>query len=89
MEAQFTHEQSTLLLIDHQVGTMQLIKNIPVEDVRRFTLALAKTVKILGLPVVLTSSQEDRIQGPLMPELAKILPEAFERRVKRAGIVNA
>ena len=32
---------------------------------------------------------EDQVQGPLMPELAEILPEAFARRVKRPGIVNA
>jgi nicotinamidase-related amidase len=38
---------------------------------------------------VLTSSQEDRAQAPLMPELEAILPDAFARRVQRAGLVNA
>jgi len=41
------------------------------------------------MPVVLTSSMEEYLQGPLLPELAQILPDAFARRVKRAGIVNA
>ena len=68
---------------------MQLIKNIPLEVVKRNTLALAKTAKILKMPVVLTSSQEENVQGPLIPELEEILPEAFESRIKRAGIVNA
>jgi nicotinamidase-related amidase len=85
----FRPEDSALLLIDHQVGTMQLIKNIPVDHVKKVTLALAKAARILNMPVVLTSSQEERLQGPLMPELAQILPEAFEARIKRAGIVNA
>lgn len=85
----FTPENSALLLIDHQVGTMKLIKNLPLEVVQRNTLALAKAAKILNLPVVLTSSQEERIQGPLMPELEALLPEAFQARIKRAGIVNA
>ena len=85
----FTAETTALLLIDHQIGTMQLVKTLPPEVLRRNTLALAKTAKILGLPVVLTSSQEDRAQGPLMAELAELLPEAFEARVRRAGIVNA
>ena len=85
----FTADTSALLLIDHQVGTMQLIKNIPLEVVKRNTLALAKTAKILGIPTVLTSSQEERMQGPLMSELRELLPENFEKRVKRAGIVNA
>lgn len=85
----FSPADSALLLIDHQTGTMQLIKNIPLEVVRRNTLALAKTANILNIPVVLTSSQEQNVQGQLMPELADILPGAFAARVKRAGIVNA
>ncbi len=74
MTTTFTPENSALLLIDHQVGTMQLIKNIDVEQAKRMSLALAKTASILGIPTVLTSSQEDRLQGPLLPELKDILP---------------
>ena len=85
----FTSTDSALLLIDHQIGTMKLIKNIPLNVVKRNTLALAKTAKILRVPVVLTSSQEQNVQGPLLPELGEILPEAFAARVRRAGIVNA
>lgn len=87
--APFTHADTALLLIDHQVGTMQLIKNLALDRVKRNTLALAKAARVLGLPVVLTSSQEERLQGPLMPELREILPAAFDARVRRAGIVNA
>ena len=85
----FTSADSALVLIDHQTGTMQLIKNIPLDVAKRNTLALAKTAKILNIPVVLTSSQEQNLQGPLLPELEQILPDAFAARVKRAGIVNA
>ena len=85
----FTSADSALLLIDHQTGTMQLIKNIPLDVAKRNTLALAKTAKILNIPVVLTSSQEQNAQGPLLPELEQILPDEFAARVKRAGIVNA
>jgi len=80
---------AALLLIDHQVGTMQWIKTLPLEVVKRHTLALAKTAHLLHIPVVLTSSQEENVQGPLIPELKGILPEAFASRIKRAGIVNA
>lgn len=89
MTTPFRPEDSALLLIDHQIGTMQLIHTMAVEDAKRFTLALAKAARILGMPVVLTASQEDRIQGPLLPELEMILPEAFAARVKREGVVNA
>lgn len=68
---------------------MQLIKNLSLDRVLRNTLALARTAKILGMPVVLTSSQEQNVQGPLISELAQLFPKEFEARVKRAGIVNA
>jgi len=89
MQNRFTPENSAMLLIDHQVGTMQLIKNIDVEQAKKMSLALAKAARILGIPTILTSSQEDRVQGPLMPELEQIQPEAFATRIQREGIVNA
>src|SRR5262249_56476403 len=54
-----------------------------------FRTALAKVAKILNMPVVLTSWQEEMFQGPLLPELADIVPDAFAARIKRTGIVNA
>jgi nicotinamidase-related amidase len=89
MPTSFTPENSALILIDHQVGIMGLVKNLPLEVVKRNTLALAKTANILNLPVVITSSQENKMQGPLIQELEQILPAAFKARIKRAGIVNA
>jgi len=85
----FTAENSALLLIDHQVGTMKLIKNIDKDMAAKQSIALAKMAKILNLPVVITSSQEENAQGPILPEIANILPEAFAARVKRPGVVNA
>ncbi|MDN7592390.1 isochorismatase family protein [Burkholderia seminalis] len=85
----FTADNAALLLIDHQVGTMQLIKNIDQQLAAKQSIALAKMAKILNLPVVITSSQEDHAQGPILPEIAAILPEAHAARVKRPGVVNA
>ena len=85
----FKPENSALLLIDHQVGTMQLIRTIDSDHAKKMALALAKAASILKIPTVLTSSQEDQIQGPLVSDLEEILPEAFAARVKREGIVNA
>ncbi|NGX95347.1 MAG: isochorismatase family protein [Candidatus Afipia apatlaquensis] len=81
--------EAAVLLIDHQVGTMSWVKSIPLEEMKRNAVMLAKTAKILKLPVVLTSSMEDHAQGPLMPELEEALPQEFGARIKRAGIVNA
>ncbi|WP_422506041.1 isochorismatase family protein [Stenotrophomonas sp. GZD-301] len=88
-QQRFTAENTALLLIDHQVGTMQLIKNIDTTLAAKQSIALAKMAKILNLPTVITSSQEDNAQGPILPEIAEILPEAHDARVKRPGVVNA
>lgn len=85
----FSNKDSALLLIDHQIGTMQLIKTIDLERVKINTIALAKVARILNIPVIITSSQENNFQGPLIAELSTILPEAFNTRIKRQGIVNA
>lgn len=81
-------ETTALLLIDHQVGTMQLIKNIDRDFAAAQAIALAKMARILGLPTLITSSQEDRAQGPILPEIADILPEAHAARISRPGVVN-
>lgn len=70
----FNADNAAMLLIDHQVGTIEWIHSAAKKDVIRNTLALAKSAKELGMPVVLTSSQEDQVQGPLLPELQEILP---------------
>ncbi|MHA3064780.1 isochorismatase family protein [Acinetobacter sp. ANC 4641] len=85
----FTGEDSALLLIDHQLGTMSWVNSIPLEEMKHHTVMLAKTAKILNIPTVLTSSMEEYAQGPLMEELKEILPKEFEARIKRLGIVNA
>lgn len=85
----FTAATSALVLIDHQFGTLQLVKTLDVERVKRHTLALARAASVLKMPVVLTSSMEEYVQGPLLPEFEQIVPDAFAKRVKRAGIVNA
>jgi nicotinamidase-related amidase len=85
----FTRENSALVLIDHQVGTMQLVKNIPSDSSLRNAVLLAKAAKTLDMPIVLTASMEDHPQGPLAAELKQVVPDAYEARIKRSGIVNA
>jgi nicotinamidase-related amidase len=85
----FTPENSAMLLIDHQVGTMGWTHSHDINLVKQNALKLAKIAKGLNLPVVLTASMEENVQGPLISELAELLPEAFAARIKRPGIVNA
>ncbi|HDG9809790.1 TPA: isochorismatase family protein [Raoultella planticola] len=85
----FTSDNAAMLLIDHQVGTMGWAKSMAFDELKRNALMLAKSAAILDMPVVLTSSMEKYAQGPLLAELKTILPEEFEARIKRMGIVNA
>ena len=87
--AAFTPENSAMLLIDHQTGTMAWTHSHDINLVKQNALKLARIAQALGLPTVLTSSMEEHVQGPLIPELEQLLPEAFAARVKRPGIVNA
>jgi len=85
----FNPENAAMLLIDHQVGTMAWTHSHDINLVKQNAIKLAKIAKALNLPVILTSSMEENVQGPLIPELEQLLPEAFAARIKRPGIVNA
>ena len=85
----FTPDNAAMLLIDHQIGTMAWTHSHDINLVKTNALKLARIAKAVNMPVVLTASMEDQVQGPLMPELAQILPEAFAQRIKRPGIINA
>jgi nicotinamidase-related amidase len=41
------------------------------------------------MPIVMTASMEEHLQGPLALALQQVAPEAYAVRVKRLGIVNA
>ncbi|WP_434777302.1 isochorismatase family protein [Neisseria sp. Ec49-e6-T10] len=88
----FTIENTALILIDHQVGTINWAGALTKEEreqVKVWTRVLARFAKSAAMPVVLTSSMEDQAQGLLLPELKEILPEAYENRIQRFGVINA
>jgi nicotinamidase-related amidase len=68
---------------------MQLIKNQMPDTSLRNAIALGKAALAFDMPIVLTSSQEDHLQGPIAESLQHVLPKQFEARVKRIGVVNA
>jgi len=85
----FKPDTAALVLIDHQVGTIQLIKNITPDTSVRNAALLGQAALAYKMPIVMTSSQEDHVQGPLHPVLQEAMPKAYAARVKRVGIVNA
>jgi nicotinamidase-related amidase len=78
---------AVLLLLDHQTGLFQSVKDIDVAQLRANTIALAKLGTLLKIPVITTASVPDGPNGPVMPELFEAAPQATY--VPRQGEVNA
>lgn len=78
---------TTMLLIDHQSGLFNLVKDIPEPDLRRNVSALAKAATLAKIPVITTASVPDGPNGPLIPEIHKFAPHA--KFVARQGQINA
>lgn len=83
-----TLDNAAVVLIDHQTGTMNWANSVDRDLIEANTRALARLATELDMPLVLTSSMEDQMQGPLMPALENIAPDAFAVRIKRLGVVN-
>jgi nicotinamidase-related amidase len=78
---------TVLLLLDHQSGLFQTVKDISVAELRANTVALAKLATLLKIPVITTASEPNGPNGPLMPEIHQAAPHAVF--VPRKGEVNA
>ena len=89
MEKPFNFDDSVMVLIDHQVGTIQLARNIDHQTIMDNAKALLRTALAIGMPIVLTTSNETQFQGMLFDFFEELAPEAYDRRIKRPGIVNA
>jgi nicotinamidase-related amidase len=78
---------SVLLLIDHQIGLFQTVKDVPLVGLRANVMMLAKLATLLKIPVITTASEPNGPNGPLMPEIHQLAPHAVY--VSRKGEVNA
>ncbi|AXB76664.1 isochorismatase family protein [Novosphingobium sp. P6W] len=76
-----------VLLLDHQSGLFQTVKDIPVADLRRNVEMIARLCTLLKIPVITTASEPSGSNGPLMPEIHRDAPHAVY--VPRKGEVNA
>lgn len=78
---------SVMLLLDHQSGLFQTVKDIGVAELRANTVMLARLATLLKIPVITTASEPNGPNGPLMPEIHQSAPHAIY--VPRKGEVNA
>ncbi|CAJ91767.1 isochorismate family cysteine hydrolase YcaC [Cupriavidus necator] len=78
---------AAVLLVDHQAGLLSLVRDIEPDKFKNNVLAVADLAKYFKLPTVLTTSFEDGPNGPLVPELKQIFPDA--PFIPRPGQINA
>lgn len=86
-QALFDPNDAVLLLLDHQTGLFQTVKDVPITDLRRNTIALAKIAEQAKIPIIYTASEPDGPNGPIIEELPKAAPDA--KYVGRKGEVSA
>lgn len=80
-------EDAAVLLVDHQTGLLSLVRDIDPDKFKNNVLALAAAAKYFNLPTILTTSFEDGPNGPLVPELKQLFPDA--PYIARPGQINA
>ncbi|MCB1076540.1 MAG: hydrolase [Verrucomicrobiae bacterium] len=78
---------AAVLLVDHQAGLTNLVQDFSPNEFKNNVLALAAAAKYFKLPTILTTSFEDGPNGPLVPELKELFPEA--PYIARPGQINA
>lgn len=76
-----------MLLIDHQSGLFNLVKDMPVAQLRNNIIALAKAATMLKIPVITTASVPEGPNGPVIPEIKQFAPHV--KYVPRQGQINA
>ncbi|MGU7782017.1 isochorismate family cysteine hydrolase YcaC [Burkholderia sp. PU8-34] len=78
---------AAVLMVDHQAGLLSLVRDIEPDRFKNNVLALADAAKYFKLPTILTTSFENGPNGPLMPELKAMFPDA--PFIPRPGQINA
>ena len=78
---------TVVLLLDHQTGLFQTVKDVPLRDLRGNTVALAKIAELAKVPIIYTASEPGGSNGPIMEELAAAMPNAVY--VPRKGEISA
>lgn len=80
-------DNAAVLLVDHQTGLLSLVRDIDPDKFKNNVLALAAAAKYFNLPTILTTSFEQGPNGPLVPELKELFPDA--PYIARPGQINA
>ena len=80
-------DDAAVLLVDHQTGLISLVQDFSPAEFKNSILALADIALFFNLPTIISTSFETGPNGPLMPELLDLFPQA--PHIARPGQINA
>src|SRR5947209_9760924 len=80
-------DDAAVLFVDHQCGLLTLVQDYTPSEFKNAVLALADTARYFKLPTILTTSFEEGPNGPIVPELKEMFPDA--PFIARPGQINA
>lgn len=80
-------DDAVMLLIDHQSGLFQLVRDLPLPVLRAHAGVLSKVAWLAKIPTFTTASVPDGPNGPLIPEIHGNNPDAVY--IPRTGQINA
>jgi nicotinamidase-related amidase len=79
--------EAAVLLVDHQLDLISLVQDYSPGEFQNNILALVDNARYYQLPTILTTSFEEGPNGPLVPELKAMFPNA--PYIPRPGQINA
>ena len=80
-----TRRNAAVVLVDHQVGLVSGVRDIPVGELKHNVVALARAATALAIPLVVTTTAADSMWGPTVPELVEALP-AGQKIIDRSTV---
>ena len=83
-EDRFTTDNSIVMLVDHQTGTVGWVRSQPQKVTVASSRAMARMALDYDLPLVITTTMEDNV-GPTIPDLAQLAPDQYAKRYRRGG----
>jgi nicotinamidase-related amidase len=80
----FTVDNSVVMLVDHQTGTVGWVKSLPQETVVTGCRVLTRMALAYDMPLILTTTVEQQV-GPTIPDISELAPQAYAKRYARGG----
>src|SRR5690349_13034886 len=60
---------TVILLLDHQSGLLQTVKDVSLPELRANVVMLGKLASLMKIPVITSASEPNGTNGPLIPEV--------------------